>query len=316
MAEYSILNKNKILEILKPYSISEIKTYEILDGGSENTNYKIESELGIIVLTISEQKTIEETKNLTKLLDYLKIHAFSTSEIVHTAQNKSLSIFENKPVMVKKFIEGKIMSDVPIHLLEQIGASTANLHKITPPDYLREVMWCGKERFKEVEEYALNSSFDIWLKDIHLYVDKYISPDLPKAFIHSDIFDSNIIINHDETIATIMDFEEATYYFRVFDIAMLIISLCIENKSINFTRVDFVIRGYSKNIQITEKEMQVLQPFTVYAAAGVAFWRHKNFNYTKPDKYLKDTFLEMKDLADSIRALPKSCFNSLKMRKK
>ena len=313
MAQYSILNKVELLEILKPYSISEIKSYEILSGGSENTNYKIDSGFGIIVLTFSEQKTIEEAQNLTRLLNYLKRHSFSTSEIVHTAQNKSLSIFNDKPVMVKKFIAGKIMSSLPTHLLEQIGADVAKLHKIAPPDYLRDIMWCGKERFNEVEEYALNSSFDIWIKDILLYVDKYITPDLPKAFIHSDIFDSNIIVNHDETMATIMDFEEATYYFRIFDIAMLLIGLCIENKTINFSHASSILKGYTNNIQLTEREIQVLQPFTVYAAAGVAFWRHKNFNHVKPDKYLKDTYLEMKDLADSIRALTAIQFNILSL---
>ena len=56
------------------------------------------------------------------------------------------------------------MSDLPNHLLEEIGADTATLHKIKPPDFLREIMWCGIERFNEVEQYALNSSFDLWLK--------------------------------------------------------------------------------------------------------------------------------------------------------
>ena len=315
MQQYSILNKVDAFEILVPYSISEIRSFEILGGGSENTNYKIDSEIGIIVLTICEQKTIEEAQNLTRLLDYLKQHNFSTSELVHTTHNKSLSMFNNKPVMVKRFIEGKIMSSLPAHLLEQIGADVAKLHKITPPDYLREVMWCGKEHFNEVEEYALNSSFDIWLKDILLYIDKYITPDLPKAFIHTDIFDSNIIVNHDETNATIMDFEEATYYFRIFDIAMLFIGLCIENKTINFSHASSILKGYTNNIQLTEREIQILQPLTVYAAAGVAFWRHKNFNHIKPDKYLKDTYLEMKYLANTIRALPSSHFNLLRLLK-
>lgn len=312
MIQYSILNKVELLEILEPYSISKIKSYEILGGGSENTNYKIDSELGIIVLTLSEQKTIEDTRNLTKLLDYLKKNNFATSELVRTSQNKALSIFNKKPVMVKKFIEGKIMPCLPTHLLEQIGADVAKLHKIKPPGYLGKIMWCGKERFKEVEEYALNSSFDMWIKDMLLYINKYITPDLPKAFIHSDIFDSNIIVSHDETRATIMDFEEATYYFRIFDIAMLIIGLCIENKTINFSYASSILKGYTNSTQLTEKELQVLQPFTVYAAAGVAFWRHKNFNNTKPNKQLKDTYLEMKDLADAIRALPSSHFNLLR----
>ena len=64
-------------------------------------------------------------------------------------------------------------------------------------------------------------------------------------------------------------------------------------------------------MKLTNEEKQALQPLTVYAAAGVAFWRHKNFNYTKPDKDLKDTYLKMKDLADSVRALPSNFFTSL-----
>jgi len=58
MAHNSFLSKNEILEILKPYSIFILKNIKILDGGSENTNYKIDSEIGTFVLTISEQKTV------------------------------------------------------------------------------------------------------------------------------------------------------------------------------------------------------------------------------------------------------------------
>ena len=311
MAHYSILNKADILEILKPYSIYSIKKFKILDGGSENTNYKIDSEVGKIVLTISEQKTIQEAQDLAELLDHLKKNNFDTSELVHTSQNKSLSIYKNKPVMVKRYLEGKIMSDIPLHLLQQIGADTARLHKISVPDYVRDIMWCGKERFNEVKQYALNSPFDLWLKDTHSYIDKNTAPDLPKAFIHSDIFGSNIIINNDETKATIMDFEEATHYYRVFDIAVLFISLCVQLEDIDFIRASSILKGYTSVTRLTDEEKQALQPLTVYAAAGVAFWRHKNFNFTKPDKDLKDTYLKMKDLADRVRALSSNFFSSL-----
>ena len=311
MAHYSILNKADILEILKPYSIYSIKKFKILDGGSENTNYKIDSEVGKIVLTISEQKTIQEAQDLAELLDHLKKNNFDTSELVHTSQNKSLSIYKNKPVMVKRYLEGKIMSDIPLHLLQQIGADTARLHKISVPDYVRDIMWCGKERFNEVKQYALNSPFDLWLKDTHSYIDKNTAPDLPKAFIHSDIFGSNIIINNDKTKATIMDFEEATHYYRVFDIAVLFISLCVQSGDIDFTRASSILKGYTSFTRLTDEEKQALQPLTVYAAAGVAFWRHKNFNFTKPDKDLKDTYLKMKDLADRVRALSSNFFSSL-----
>ena len=307
----TVLSKNEILEILKPYSIFIIKKIKILEGGSENTNYKIDSEIGMIVLTISEQKSIDETLDLTKLLIYLKKNLFETSEIFFTKENKSISIHKGKPVMVKRFIKGKIMSNVPNHLLEKIGADTASLHKIKPPGFLREVIWCGIERFNEVEEYALNSSFDLWLKSIANYIDKHITSDLPKAIIHSDIFPSNIIVNDKKTIATIMDFEEASYYYRLFDLAILILSLCSKDKTIDFSRASLILKGYNSVNKLIKAEKQALQPFIVYAAAGVAFWRHKNFNYIAPDNNLKDSYLKMKNLADKVRDIPTSHFEKL-----
>ena len=311
MAHNSVLSKNEILEILKPYSIFIIKKIKILEGGSENTNYKIDSEIGTIVLTISEQKSIDETLDLAKLLDYLKKNFFETSEIVFTTENKSISIHNGKPVMIKRFIKGKIMSDLPNHLLEKIGADTATLHKIKPPDFLREILWCGIERFNEVEEYSLNSSFDLWLKKTGNYIDEHLTSDLPKAFIHSDIFASNIIVNDKKTKATIMDFEEASYYYRLFDVAILIISLCSKHQTIDFLRASLILKGYSTVAKLKKAEKQALQPLIVYAAAGVAFWRHKNFNYINPDNNLKDSFLHMKDLADKVRDLPNSYFKLL-----
>jgi len=311
MAHYSILNKTDILEILKPYSIFSIKKFEILDGGSENTNYKIDSEIGTFVLTISEQKTIKETQDLTKLLIYLKNNSFETSEIIFTTNNKSISVFKDKPVMLKSFINGSIMTDLPNHLLEKIGKDTATLHNIKPPDFLREIMWCGIERFNEVEQYALNSSFDLWLKSIANYIDKHLTADLPKAFIHSDIFASNVIINDKNTKATIMDFEEASYNYRLFDIAILTISLCSKHGSIDFSRVSLIIKGYTSVTKITDEEKQALQPLIVYAAAGVALWRHKNFNYIVPDNNLKDSYLNMKNLADNVRNMPSTYFKLL-----
>ena len=213
--------------------------------------------------------------------------------------------------MVKRYLEGKIMSDIPLHLLKQIGADSATLHKINPPDFLREIMWCGIERFNEVEQYALNSSFDLWLKSTANYIDKHLTADLPKAFIHSDIFASNVIINDKNTKATIMDFEEASYNYRLFDIAILTISLCSKDGSIDFSRVSLIIKGYTSVTKITDEEKQALQPLIVYAAAGVALWRHKNFNYIAPDNNLKDSYLNMKNLADNVRDMPSTYFKLL-----
>ena len=97
-----------------------------------------------------------------------------------------------------------------------------------------------------------------------------------------------------------MDFEEATYYYRIYDIGMAIVGLCSENEKINLKKVAALLKGYVQEIDLTEKEQNALQPFTVYAAAAMSFWRHQNFNYTKPTPGMEDHYLELKNIAGCI----------------
>ena len=61
------------------------------------------------------------------------------------------------------------------------------------------------------------------------------------------------------------------------------------------SRASLILKGYNSVNKLIKAEKQALQPFIVYAAAGVAFWRHKNFNYIAPDNNLKDSYLKMKN---------------------
>lgn len=56
MAQYTTLNRQEIENIAANYSISNISSFKVLSGGSENTNYAIFTENGNYVLTICEQK--------------------------------------------------------------------------------------------------------------------------------------------------------------------------------------------------------------------------------------------------------------------
>ena len=105
-----------------------------------------------------------------------------------------------------------------------------------------------------------------------------------------------------------MDFEEATYYYRVFDLGMTIIGVCTKGEIIDLLKVNSLLKGYTKEINLTITEWDSIKAFTVYAAAAMSFWRHKNFNYTNPDPKLKDHYLALKNLADYTRALPDDCF--------
>ena len=57
MAQYTTLTKKDVETILTPYGVKQIKSFNILTGGSENTNYQVQTHSKKLVVTICELKT-------------------------------------------------------------------------------------------------------------------------------------------------------------------------------------------------------------------------------------------------------------------
>lgn len=312
MAQYTVLNDESIQTILIHYGIEKITSYKILSGGSENTNYLVNTNDKAFVLTICEQKSAKEAEELASFLNYLEDNDFSTSKLVKTKTGKLTVTFSNKPVMLKKFIEGDIIQDFPDNLLIYLGKELAKLHQIKVPNYIPKTLHYGSiDRFDEVQVYAPESSFYKWLKEVKTYIKKHINPELPKSLIHSDIFYSNIIVSDDLKTGTIMDFEEACCYYRIFDIGMMIVGTCVENKTLNLEKVTYLLKGYQQEITLLKIEKKTLKAFTVYAAAATCFWRHQNFNQVNIIPEMKHHYVEMKLLTNTIINLPEDAIFSI-----
>jgi homoserine kinase type II len=311
MTYYTKLSLKEVKEIAANYGFARLTNYKILSGGSENTNYLVEAETVKFVLTICEQKTPKEANDLARLLVHLEEHNFSTSKIIRTQENKAISFWNGKPVMVKNFLEGRTLEDLPDNLLKSIGKELGKLHQIPAPDYLPVSLNYGLECFAEIEKYAAGSPYHVWLQKKQDYIEKHISEKLPKALIHSDVFYSNVIVSKEDSSAIIMDFEEACNYYRIFDIGMAIIGLCKEGEGINLQKVKHLLEGYADEITLIPTELNSLKSFVVYAATAMSFWRHKNFNYVNPTPELYDHYKALKTVADYVDSLPSDCFSSL-----
>ncbi len=71
MAEYTKLDSQQTKSILAQYPLGTLLSTKILNGGSENTNYRLHTSKGDFVLTLCEQKTLLEAQQLTDLLAHL-----------------------------------------------------------------------------------------------------------------------------------------------------------------------------------------------------------------------------------------------------
>jgi len=311
MAQYTILQKTAIQAILARYGISTITGWKLLEGGSANTNYLVSTPDKQLVLTICEAKSAKQTQELADLLEYLHKVDFSTSKVIRNLSQQSVEFWDRKPVLLKEYLAGQVMENLPPNLLQEVGQQLGKLHTLTVPDYLPTTIDCGLQAFAKMETYAPNSPFYDWLKEIVQYVLGYNLPELPKALIHSDLFYNNIIVNSTQSKAIIMDFEEASDYYRVFDLGMTIIGVCSQGTEVDLVQTKYLLAGYQQIVQLLDVEIEALQAFVVYAAAATAFWRYRQYHVLNPNLTMQSHYLIMKNLADSVRSLPKTYFTDL-----
>lgn len=300
MTIYTKLNDKIIHQLIHQFDVGVLHNWKLLHGGSANTNHHIKTKKGQYILTICERKTVAETTILANLLKYLNQNQFDTTKIIPNKKGEILSFYQKKPILLKSYIKGRVEEEIAGDLLIKIGNSMAELHLIPAPDYLPTQPSFGQQAFHQLMEQKMTHPFVNWLTHQHLYILNKLHPNLPKVLIHGDVFGNNVVITANET-PIIMDFEEACYYYRIYDIGMAIIGLCQENGLINWKRATLFIQGYQAITPLLSLERNYLKDFIVYAATTIAFWRFRQFNILVPTSAYKDKYKAMVRLAEQAK---------------
>jgi len=310
MALYARLDRSAVEGLTRRFGIGDITAFSVMDGGSENTNYCLETNSGKYVLTLCDQKSLKQATNLANLLVYLTDHGIRTSRVVVPPNEPIVVLHSEKPVMLKRYVDGDITANLTGNLLVQLGEEMARLHEIPAPAYLPQSFPYGRSHFPEVINSNLGHAYIGWLSEKNSYLQKRIPQHLPTALIHGDVFFDNMIVQGDQLMA-IIDFEEACHYYRSFDLGMVIVGACRDRQGISFEKAGQFIRGYQKETTLQSIERDTLKAFAVYAAAATSFWRFRHYHLRRPEPRLHDKHVEMQTLADTIFEYPESSFTEL-----
>ena len=310
MAIYARLDRNTIEALASQFGIEGVTAFSNLEGGLENTSYRIETKSEKYVLTLCDQKTFAQASNLVNLLVHLTKHDVCTSRVVVPPGDSNVVLYDEKPVMLKHYIEGNVTANLSGNILFQLGEEIAQLHKIPAPSYLPQSFPYGRNYFSDVTDSSLDHTYIEWLSEKNSYLENHIPANLPLALIHGDVFFDNVIVREDQLIA-IIDFEEACHYYRCFDLGMLIVGACSDREGVSFDKAACFISGYQKETTLQPIEKETLQIFTVYAAVATSFWRFRQYHLIRPNPQRYEKHVEMQKLADIISACPNSRFMEL-----
>ena len=310
MAFHACLDNASVAALVARFGIDGMTACPVIDGGNENTSYRIEASSGRFVLTIWDQKSLTQATNLANLLVYLTGKGMRTSRVVIPPGESAVLLHAGKPAMLKSYVEGDVTADLSGSLLAQLGQEMAALHEISAPSYLPNAFPYGRSYFPELLNAGLDHAYVDWLSEKSYYLQEHIPQDLPRALIHGDVFFDNVIVQDDQLMA-IIDFEEASHYYRSFDLGMAIVGTCRDRQGISFEKAGRFIRAYQKQRPLQSDEQESLKIFAVYAAVATSFWRFRQYHLRRPEPRLHDQHIDMQTLADTIAEYPDAKFTEL-----
>ena len=264
MAVHTILLKKEIVQFLKDYDIGNLKGFEGIKQGIENTNYLIKTTKNKYILTIFEKRIKRsELPFFIELMDFSNKNNISCPVSIKNSFQKNLVSLKSKKCALFTFIEGKCLenwSDIICYKIGQILGDFHNVNKKFKKKNKNHFDLQGWKKLFEKCASGINKLIPNTKDEIYnelIYLSNNWPQKLPKGIIHADFFPDNILFKNSE-VTGILDFYFSCYDFFIYDIAIAINAWCFKNNKMKLSRIKHLLTGYKSKRKISIHEMQAL----------------------------------------------------------
>tara|TARA_B110000444_G_scaffold247912_1_gene271145 strand:- start:52 stop:1020 length:969 start_codon:yes stop_codon:yes gene_type:complete len=269
MAVYTKLKKENIEEILSSYSIGQLEEFKGIEDGIENTNYFLFVSNKKYILTIYEKRVKEkDLPFFSDLMTGLHKENFKCPVPVKNNNNKTISNYKNKSLMIVTFLEGKAKNILSPDNCKSLGQEVARMHLITKNFKIKRQndlsIGSWRKLFEQVKDKCVSIHKDLprLINSNLTDVERNWPKDLPKGIIHADLFSDNIFFK-DEKFNGIIDFYFSCNDYYALEIAICFNALCFDgsknNLSFNATKAKSFMKGYNQLRELSEKEKESIK---------------------------------------------------------
>ena len=309
MARLTTLTDPDIDSIAEIYQI-EINHYQPIHGGDENSSFLLKGADQDHVLTFYEKRSIMGVEQVSHLLRHLEANDFHTNRVLATKAGSYVPYFREKPMLLKTWIPGVTLRDSVQSDFRSIGRAIADLHQIPAPPSLRREHPYGLNSMVDACGLGNDLEYETWLAEKVAYLHDNIPLDLPRALIHGDLFDDNIIYFQGRFQALI-DFGDACHYIRAYDLGSVLFGACMVDGRLDIDRAADVMDGYQGRLGIESGERESLQFFAIYAGTAISAWHYVHTHVGKPAGSRLDKYKHAAARTDQLFNLAPSLFNLL-----
>lgn len=305
MAQYTKLSEDEIQEIAGRYEL-QIFSYEPIEQGAGNSNYLLNTNHGKYILTVFEIDPIR-TAHMIKILLLLEKHEYPAPRLIKMANGEVLTKYHEKSVLVKPYITGYVAAELDDEKAKQVGLALAKLHEIPAPDTLPDKHSYLENAYPTFMEQEIDRNYRTWVGQRIRYIIEKLPSQLPVGLVHGDIFYDNVLFE-DENFKAILDFEDVSQIYKIYDLGMAVVGICTEGTNIVIKKVGAFLDGYQEVRLLKEIEKDSLQLCIEWAAILTSTWRFWKFYIDMPDADKSEKYMQMVYIAKNASAIPKEEF--------
>ena len=291
MAVYTKISNKDIHLINSKFDIDEIKSFQGIKKGIENTNYLLKTKKEKFILTIFEKRVSKkDIPFFMKLMDNLNQSRISCPKPLKDKNENYLIKLKNKTACVVSFLKGKDKQILNMNNCYQVGKIISQMHSITKKLKFSRKNSMGIKNLnpllKSIKfKSKKNSNLEKFLTKNLSNIKKSWPSKLPSGIIHGDLFIDNIFFNKNK-LSGVIDFYFAANDFFMYEIAICINALCFDKKNnkfkINKQKVKNLIKGYESVRKITINEKKSLN--ILCRGAAIRYLLTRLYDYSNTPK--------------------------------
>ncbi len=242
------LSNTELQNFLYQNALGDLRDIKLLSKGVESTTYLIRTNRDSYILNLFENLNEDLVFN-KKASNYFSLKGFPIPNILGIGQ------ILGKPASITTILPGKVLSDWNESHYESVGFFLGNLHlsaaPFSQPSPKTPFIWQLSENFYQIKD-QIPQEFKLLEQEI-FSVEEAWPTDLPKGFIHGDIWNKNILFLNN-SLSGALDFSPS-YEPYILELANLIKGIPLNNT----TFLPALLSGYEVARPLSEVELSSLE---------------------------------------------------------
>lgn len=265
MAVYTAIDRAALETFLTAYDLGAPLALEGIAAGVENSNYRLQTEQGWLILTLYEKRVDPaDLPFFLGLMDHLAAKGIPCPTPIHGHDGEALRRLCGKPAALVSFLEGTSPKRVQPTHCHALGRALARLH-LAGADFAGQrdntLSVAGWRPLFEACRGEADHVLPGLEREIELELDEIERAwpgDLPRGVIHADLFPDNVFFRGSE-LSGIIDFYFACVDLIAYDLAICLNAWCFEpDGAFNITKARHTLAAYRDVRPFTARELEAL----------------------------------------------------------